>query len=142
MKQKVGTAQWDGIPRVVHILSDSAERIREAIATVDSAADLSARYIVVDERILVYPWRALVQPFPLEGCALVLVLSREVLTDQSFARLLVSSLRDSLMQPNFRLFLALANITRQEFDTLSSEPESACEWLKENIQLTENVSLG
>jgi TIR domain-containing protein len=133
--------QWDGIPRIIHLLADSEDSVTRASAVVDSAGNLSQRNIVIDNQNTGSSTTGLTNFLQLDGCAAVLLFSRASLGSPLFAHVVDLVLRESLAREDFRAFLAFEDLTRAEFDDNARSGNSICERLMENIQITEGLSL-
>ena len=127
-------ANWDGIPRVVHVLSMTEFGCARAAAVVARAAERSGRRVAIDERVFdrsLHP--GLGQP--LDGCAAVVVLSRESADDDLFTRAVHAVVERCAAGDDFRVYLILDDLTPEQFHELAGFGSPLFEYLRENIQL-------
>lgn len=128
-------ANWDGIPRVVHVLSMTQSGCARAARMVARAAERSGRRVAVDERV--FGGRSLHPGLgqPLDGCAAVVVLSRNSADDDLFTRAVHAIVERCAAGDDFRVYLILDDLTPEQFHELAGLEFPLFEYLRENIQL-------
>jgi len=132
--------RFDGVPRMVHILSMSEPGCGQAARMAERAARRSGKNLSIDARVFDV-WHSdhrLVQP--MEGCAAIVVLSWAGTEDDQFTQAVNLALEESGFRDDFRIYIILDGITPAQFSESASLGWPLFEHLRENIQLTNGMT--
>jgi hypothetical protein len=125
--------QFDGIPRIVHVLAGTLHQALAAQAVIHRAAATIHRKVVPDVRACDSPSAPVRAHLPFGGCAAVLVLDAHALESPVFRVGLDQLLRAFSYRDDLRIFIAA--------DSLENSAHPVLDTLREIVQLTTPMSL-
>ncbi len=136
MKPDPMARNWDGIPRVVHVLATSEPACDRAVSVVSEAAGRANRRVSIDPRIFGNERLLPALRQPLDGCAAVVALSGNSAGDGLFTSAVRALVEQSAARDDFRVYLLLDNLTAEQFHALAGSRIEPFDLLHDNIQLT------
>jgi hypothetical protein len=126
---------WDGIPRVVHILSISESGCARAVEMVERAGKRIGRKVSIDPRVFGGWSFDLGLRQPLDGSAAVIVLSQDCADNDLFMRAVHAVVERGAACDDFRVYLVLDDLTPEQFHELVGIGQPLITYLLENIQI-------
>ena len=132
---------WDGIIRVVHVLSMSESGCVQAVEMVERAGQRCGQKVSIDGRVLgSWNFDPASSP-PLDGCAAVVVLSMDSANSDCFRRAVHGVVEQGAARDDFRVYLVLDGLTPAQFHEFAGVELTLFEYLRENIQLTNGLAI-